>query len=192
MPEAVARLACDYFKVIGVLCMDLERIVNLANIETFTPLEAAERQLDRAIILLIVEHDYLCAITLACAAEGILGEFLHAQKKESMIEILKSELQSIDLCSHLSSKEISDQHLNKIRNILKHSSGDLGTKIDHVTDLEAFIAIVRAIANFILVTNRVSQRTDDFFDWVRQKRPEILEEAAKFELQHCSTKLSTA
>lgn len=104
-----------------------------------------------------------------------------------MIELLKSELQSHHLFSHLSSKEISDQHLNKIRNLLKHSSGDLGAKIDHVTDLEAFIAILRAIANFILVTNRGSQRTDEFFDWVQQKRPEILEEAAKFELQKLST-----
>lgn len=171
--------------------MDLERIVKQANIEIFTPLEAAERQIDRAITLFIEEHDYLCAITLACAADGILGEALLAQKKEPMIELLEAELQISHFfshfLSHLSSKEISDQHLNKIRNLLKHFSGDLNEKIDHVVDLEAIIAIIRAIGNFIFVTGRVSQKTVEFFDWVRQKRPEILEEAAKYGQQRQPT-----
>ena len=122
--------------------MDLERIAKQGNIEMFTPLEAAERQLDRAIILFIEDRDYICAITLACAADGILGEALRAQKKESMIDLLKSELQGFHLLSHLNPKEMSDQYLNKIRNLLKHFHGDLNPNIDHVTDLEAINAIL--------------------------------------------------
>jgi hypothetical protein len=163
--------------------MDFERIVKRANIEIFTPLEAAERQIDRAISLFIEEHDYLCAITLACAADGILGEALLAKNKVPMIDLLKSELRGMHFVSHLSSKELSDQHLNKIRNLLKHSSGDLNEKIDHVIDLEAIIAILRALMNFFFVTERVSQKTVEFFDWLKQNHPEILEEAAKYEQQ---------
>jgi len=161
--------------------MDLERIVKQSNLEIFTPLEAAERQIDRAIILFLEDHDYICAITLACAADGILGEALLAQNKEPMINLLKSELQRFDLLSHLSPKEISDQHLNKIRNLLKHlSGGDLNETINHVTDIEAIIAIIRAVGNFMFITERLTKKSVEFFEWLQRERPAILEEATKY------------
>lgn len=160
--------------------MDLERIVKQSNLEIFTPLEAAERQIDRAIILFLEDHDYICAITLACAADGILGDALRVQNKTAMIDLLKSELQRFDLLSHLSPKQISDQHLNKIRNLLKHLSGDLNETINHVTDIEAIIAIIRAAGNFIFITERPTKKTVEFFEWLQREHPAIFEEAAKY------------
>jgi hypothetical protein len=163
--------------------MDLERIVKQANIEIFTPLEASARQIDRAISLFLEEHDYICAITLACAADGILGEALLAQEKEPMINLIKTELQDIHFFSDISAKELSDQHLNKIRNLLKHCSGDLNKTIEHATDFEAISAIIRAVGNLGFVTENVSQKTIEFFAWLKQNYPEIFVEVAKYEQQ---------
>ena len=46
--------------------------------EVLTKLEIAERQLNRAISLLIEDSDRVCAITLAGAAEEVLAGLLKA------------------------------------------------------------------------------------------------------------------
>ena len=45
--------------------------------ETLSNLDVAERQLERAIALFLDEEDYVSALTLAGAAEEILGKLLN-------------------------------------------------------------------------------------------------------------------
>jgi hypothetical protein len=160
--------------------MDIERVAKNAIIEQFSQIEAAERQLDRAISLFISEHDYLCAITLAGAADGILGEALKNKGQMNSGEILKGVMKDTFL-PQLSHKEISDQHLNKIRNSLKHTTEDHNKVIEHPMDIEAVQVIVRAILNYGFLTDTATKGSIEFFAWLRQYRPEILEEAEKFD-----------
>ena len=54
-----------------------------------TQIEAAHAQFDRAATLFMVERDYISAVTLACASEGITGEYLQGRKVKSHFEQLK-------------------------------------------------------------------------------------------------------
>lgn len=158
--------------------MDLERVANNSFIEQLSQLEAAERQLDRAIQLFLVDHDYICAITLAGAAEEILGGALAKEGKKPMNEHLKGILKQIIL-PELTHKEISDQHLNKIRNRLKHHTDLKDEGIEDAMDLVAMQMIIRAIGNYGFLTETVTPKSVEFFAWLHQHRPDVFEEAAK-------------
>jgi hypothetical protein len=62
--------------------MRFSETLNLDEMPTFTKLQVAERQLDRALKLFLDEKDYVCAITLAGASEEILGKLLEKVGKE--------------------------------------------------------------------------------------------------------------
>lgn len=64
--------------------IDLERL-------TFTKLEIAERQLDRAIRCLLDEDDPICAITLAGAADVVSGGLLKNKRESSAFDELMQE-----------------------------------------------------------------------------------------------------
>lgn len=159
--------------------MDLERLAKNASIEKFSQLEAAERQIDRAVSLFINEKDYISAITLAGAAEGILGEAQQKARKQYFFGILREALKKMPFLSMFKPDEISELHLNRIRNFLKHYSGDLKKQIEHPMDLEAIQLLVRAIASYGFLTNTVTKGSVEFFGWLREHRPEILEESVK-------------
>lgn len=56
-----------------------KHILDLDSLPTYTKHELAEHQLDRAIRLLLDENDPICAITLAGAAEEILGRLVELE-----------------------------------------------------------------------------------------------------------------
>ncbi|WP_430229978.1 hypothetical protein [Nitrosomonas communis] len=86
-------------------------------IHTVDKIEAAVHQLDWAIRLLIDHDAPIPAITLAGAAEEILGGSLSGSL-ESAHKILKHNLSSE---YQINGTTVSDQHLNKARNWLKHN-----------------------------------------------------------------------
>jgi hypothetical protein len=55
---------------------------------TFTKLQLAEHQLERALKLFLEEKDYVCAITLAGVSEEILGKLLEKDGKEHALGAL--------------------------------------------------------------------------------------------------------
>jgi hypothetical protein len=62
--------------------MRFSETLNVDEMPTFTKLQVAEHQLDRALKLFLDEKDYVCAITLAGASEEILGKLLEKSGKE--------------------------------------------------------------------------------------------------------------
>lgn len=137
-------------------------------------LEAAERQIDRAIELHI-QGDYVCAVTLACAAESMLGEHLGTRGIESITAALKLSLNN--LVPSLSLKEINDKHLNNVRNFLKHRRGDPHVKEVLALAHESVTALIRATGNFTLMTNRLTASSEQFYAWLRGVRPTTAERA---------------
>lgn len=164
----------------GAQVMILEELAKNATIEKFTQIEAAERQLDRAISLFLIEKDYISAVTLAGAAEGILGEALKKTRKQFFFGILRRVLQKTFL-SVFDTEEKLDQHLNGIRNALKHFDGDLNKQIEWAMDLEAIQMIVRAVGSYGLLTNEVTKLSPEFFAWLRDNHPKVLQFAKNYD-----------
>jgi hypothetical protein len=128
--------------------------------ETLSNLEIAHRQIERAIVLFLDDKDYVSALTLAGAAEEILGKLLNKEGKEHWLDSIskgalramgfrKSELQTPEALK--GRKEISDI-ANRHKNMLKHYNSD-GT-ITLLVDVAAAEMIDRAISNYFDLTQR--------------------------------------
>jgi hypothetical protein len=101
-------------------------ITALNSVKTYTKQELAEIQLDRAIRIFLDEQDLISAITLAGAAEEILGELLELQGKTSALTDIVNE------CVHLGKTIGSEwktgtfKHMmNFFRNEMKHHDNGL-------------------------------------------------------------------
>ena len=107
-------------------------------------LDAATRQLDVAIDLFLSEKDPLAVITLAGAAEEILGVLAKNNGKDNMIDALK------ELDKKLTGGrdfKILNNEVNGLRNALKHANNLDEDFIDY--DEDAPVAyLMRAIVNY--------------------------------------------
>ena len=87
----------------------------------YSKLGLAERQLDRAIILYLDEKDYISAITLAGVAEEILGKILNKNGQKNAIDDYIEGFLSHDIDGELKDYEKwFVKELNYYRNNLKH------------------------------------------------------------------------
>jgi hypothetical protein len=123
-------------------------------------INAAVFQLDWAIKLFLDEKAYVSSITLAGAAEEILGEAI----ADSMFRTMKTKLEEV---TRLEGKVISQEYLNKTKNWLKHWR-DL--KDDEVVEIdletESIHYILRAMGNLVRYDNSVSSETTRFYQWL--------------------------
>ena len=111
---------------------------------TLSKLDAAVDQLDWAIRLFLDHKAYVPAITLAGAAEEILGEMLG---DVSAFAQLKQRITSI---SGLPEKVVTQLHLNRGKNWLKHWQGLRDEEMIYLDlETEAIQYSVRAIANLV-------------------------------------------
>ena len=130
-------------------------IVDLGASRPYSKLELATMQLERAIQLYIDEKDYVSSVTLAGAAEEILGTLLTKRGKTPVLHSF------VQLCMFLGQAAPGDKEAyatyrdmeNAIRNGLKHYSD--GEDIE-VPQAAAADMIERAIDNFIRLTGRDS------------------------------------
>jgi len=108
-------------------------------------IDAAIEQLDWAIRLFLDRQAYLPAITLAGAAEEILGQ---AVGDRAAFTRLKTTFAGrLDI----SEKIISQQHLNKARNWLKHWDQRMDNEKSCLElDEEAIQYVVRALTNLAM------------------------------------------
>ena len=132
-------------------------------------IDAATEQMDWAIRLFIEHEAYLPAITLAGAAEEILGELLRDQ---SVFFQLKTTLSAR---FNLPEKTVSQEHLNKARNWLKHWK-DLKDSETVSIDLqgEAIQYIVRALTNLAMYDGSLPSEGPRFRDWLDTNRPDLM------------------
>ncbi len=119
--------------------------------------EIALIQLHKAIEL-FYEENYICAITLAGAAEEILGKLLEFSKnKKPILKELKIKIS--DQIPDVKEKEVATK-LNNTRNMLKHLKLDGELNFKPVDD--AVMIIARAISNYVYLTNKKTEKIDRF------------------------------
>jgi len=136
--------------------------------ETLSNLEIARRQLDRSITLYLDEKDYVSALTLAGAAEEILGKLLNEEGKEHWLDnISKGALRALgfqkkmlDTSEAKKTKKDIVNLANHHKNRVKHYN-DNGT-ITFTVNAEAAGMIDRAISNYFDFTQSETGAMDRF------------------------------
>lgn len=136
---------------------------------TTSKIDAAVDHIDWAIRLLIDHKAYLPSITLAGAAEEVLGKVVGDQS--AVFGQLKSQLAA---AYSLDEKIVSQQHLNKAKNWLKHNDDRLNSSANFEGDTEAIQQIVRAVTNLIRHDKTVPSEFPRFVEWMKAERPDLL------------------
>jgi hypothetical protein len=125
--------------------------------------EIAERQL-LAAIRLWHEGDYVSAITLAGAAEEILGKRLRKKGKEPSFDNIKSSIMALSQTlgdeNQKTEKVVADL-LNQTKNELKHYSGDDHLEFDLLED--SIELLERAITNYQMLTGVIHNEMISFW-----------------------------
>ena len=131
-------------------------------------IDAAVHQLDWAIKLFLDSEAYIPAITLAGAAEEILGQTL---QKRAVFAQLKAKF-AVD--TGLAESVISQAYLNKAKNWLKHWQS-LRDEETITLDLEAEAVqyLVRAITNLVLHDHSMPSEGPRFFEWLAAHRQRL-------------------
>ena len=133
-------------------------------------IDAAVDQLDWAIKLFLDHKAYIPAITLAGAAEEIIGE---AVSSESALQKLKALLSTKYAISR---GVLSPEYLNKAKNWLKHWKEMKDEEyIDIDLETEAIQYIVRAVTNLATHDNTATSETRRFFAWLNDNRKDLLD-----------------
>lgn len=110
-------------------------------------IEIAERQLLMALRIYFEGHDYVSAITLAGAAEEILGKKLKDNGRANAIKYYVSAAHDIDEAfgDEKTDEQLYINELNRVKNMVKHMP------VDGLIDdfkYEAEVMIHRAITNW--------------------------------------------
>lgn len=130
------------------------------NVQALTNLEIAHIQLERSVDLFLVAKDYVSALTLAGAAEEILGKLLNkAGRQHWLDEILDGALEALGFVDeHAGSPEAMKARrevatlANFHKNRFKHFSDD--DPVSFPVDVVAAEMIDRAISNYRELTKR--------------------------------------
>ena len=127
-------------------------------------LDAARVQIDCAI-----EHffnnNHICAVTLAGAAEDILGGLLQASGEQSSFEFLHAWYQETYETT-VPRKDFSRQMVNAARNWLKHAEEDAESKYD-ILEQDSILMLMRAMPCYYKLTKSHTKQMDRFFQYVR-------------------------
>jgi hypothetical protein len=127
--------------------------LDLTELPTFTKLELAEHQLERALKLFLDEKDYVCAITLAGVSEEILGKLLEKDGKEHALGAL------VNACLRYGEAVYNEEWLKKEFVAMANSDRD---DLKHYTDGEAVTIarenaiemLDRAVDNYWTLTSK--------------------------------------
>ena len=126
--------------------------MNKATKQRLTKRRLALIQIERSVQLLQDYNDPISALTLAAAAEEILGRIVSRKGKTPLVEDLADYLGTIYDWAGIkrpSKNQLISSH-NKIRNKLKHNDGGKNSYVDADFQFEAEAMIVRAIKNYFL------------------------------------------
>jgi hypothetical protein len=133
-----------------------------------TKFEVAEIQLRQALKLFLHSNDYVCATTLAGAAEEILGKLLEGEGKGHSLGDTLRDCVSIGQYVFNEKWPKSDMDgliamLNGLRNSLKHCDNRRNDKV--VISHEAAVAMLdRAVENYWRLTERELPEMREFLD----------------------------
>jgi hypothetical protein len=143
--------------------MRLSEMLDADKMLTLSKLDVAEHQLERALRLFLEEKDYVSAITLAGAAEEILGKLLEQQGKEHALGgFVKACVTTgkVVYNENWSQKTFADM-ANFFRNGLKHYTDGASITIPR----EAAVEILdRAVENYFALTGQETANMRRFME----------------------------
>lgn len=141
--------------------MSNSQTLSFDEIPTFSKLEVAEHQLERALQLFLDENDYVCAITLAGASEEILGKLLEQSGLENSLGYFVKSCVEIGKTAHGVewSKKVFVTMANEFRDALKHITDGQFVSVPK----EAAVEILdRAMENYWALTANETERMRRF------------------------------
>lgn len=134
--------------------------------KTYSKVELAKTQLNKAIALFLSEHDFVCALTLAGAAEEILGRSLQARGDKNSLQSKYEALKPVR--DMFGSDQKGWQHFANEENYAKNSVKHMSDDSEMVSlDLEAAACwmIVRACDNYERLGFERTPLMLEFEDW---------------------------
>ena len=132
---------------------------------------AAFVQLETAIRLFLDDNNYVCALTLAGAAEEIFGTYARKLNEETAYNLLCKGLQK-DLKYQYSKQDVGIKFINFSRNELKHFKADQPEEFEIDLEFETISLIIRAILN--MTTYKImTENIREFNKWVHVNRPDL-------------------
>ena len=137
--------------------------------------EIAKAHLHRAIVLFIEEKDFINSITLASAAEEILGKIASEANLAPAMEQLTDSLHS-KLSGTIGKKKLRNDYLNRTKNSLKHFDHGNGKLLEIEPEEEAISMIVRAATNLLLVEGQLTEHWEIFYSYIKKNRPDLFED----------------
>lgn len=133
-----------------------------AKLETLSYLEVATRQLNRSIRLYLDEKDYISSITLAGAAEEILGQLIiggggtHELDQEITATLRFCDKDESDPKERKSVAQLANYFKNRTKHYQKEG------ELIYQTDLSAAELIDRAISNYWALTQNETGDMEQF------------------------------
>jgi len=125
--------------------------------------DAAKRQIQTAIDLYFVHGDMISLMTLAGAAEEICGNLLARNNQKNVLTMMWEEAQKRGL--PVSNKELYTR-ASEVRNALKHANQP-AEDIFTFDDEAAVLMLIRAVVNFQLLGQPLTNEMEKFIVWVR-------------------------
>jgi hypothetical protein len=134
---------------------------------TIHKVDRAVNHVDWAIRLVVDHGAFDVAITLAGAADEVLGK---ATGDRPAFRDLRARLQEL---SGLPADIVADEHLNKLRNWMKHPTIEIPQTLQVDLEADAAQMIIRCLINLLRIGEL--QRSDwrRFLAWLRATRPDI-------------------
>jgi len=136
----------------------------IVNLDLMDKISIALHQLNRSIEMFLDEQDYICSITLSGASEEILGRMVEYEGKTNSLNELVDSLKDIPGNS-LSSKEIRNNHLNNVRNSIKHYSTSEDKDVVTNWEAQAIQLIARCCSNVVKLKIEPSFQISRFITW---------------------------
>lgn len=132
---------------------------------TISKLEAARVQLDRA-IQLFFEGDHVCTVTLAGAAEDILGSLLKNRGEQSPFEFLHKWYKT-EYSTEVTKRYFSREIANLSRNWLKHANEDPESELQ-VSSADSIMLLMRSVPCYHKLTGEHTNEMDRFYNYVKK------------------------
>jgi len=136
-------------------------------------LDIALNHLQMAIDMFLKKQDLLCILTLAGAADDILGQYATRTGEKTMLDLLCSSLKK-EHSINMTDKTFKWEYLNKAKNSVKHFNENGAEIIELDPELEALSMLIRAIGNLYSHDKTATYNTPALMEWIYENRKDLL------------------
>lgn len=138
-----------------------------------TKLDVAINHLQMAIDMFLTDQDLLCILTLAGAAEEILGQYAIRSNERTIIDLLCSSLK-MKISPNMVDNDFKRTVLNNARNTVKHFNKAESEIIEIDPETEALCMLIRAICNLYSHDKTATHNTPALMEWIYDNRKDLL------------------